>query len=48
MPTDKKPIPKSFICPITQEIMLDPVIVTSSGKTYERNAIEQWLKNNNP
>eukprot|EP00029_Vermamoeba_vermiformis_P011682 TRINITY_DN6496_c0_g1_i1.p1 TRINITY_DN6496_c0_g1~~TRINITY_DN6496_c0_g1_i1.p1 ORF type:complete len:275 (+),score=39.74 TRINITY_DN6496_c0_g1_i1:748-1572(+) len=32
--------PADFICPITQEIMLDPVIA-SDGHTYERRAIEQ-------
>lgn len=31
-----------LICPITQQIMVDPVI-TSDGQTYEREAIEQWL-----
>jgi hypothetical protein len=34
-----------FICPICQEIMVDPV-VTPSGQSFERNAIEQWLKKN--
>ena len=31
-----------FICPITTEIMADPV-VASDGHTYERAAIEHWL-----
>ena len=34
----------SFICPITNEIMEDPVI-TPDGITYEREAIEEWLIN---
>jgi hypothetical protein len=42
----KKKIPEEFLCPITHEIMKDPV-VTSDGNTYERQAIEQWLKRNN-
>nr|GEW60177.1 U-box domain-containing protein 44-like [Tanacetum cinerariifolium] len=33
----------SFYCPITQEVMVDPV-ETSSGHTFERSAIEKWLK----
>ena len=33
---------ESLICPISQEIMSDPVI-TSSGKTYERTSIQGWL-----
>ena len=36
-------IPKEFICPITLNIMKDPVIM-SDGQTYERKAIEQALK----
>ncbi|KAJ6764736.1 RING-TYPE E3 UBIQUITIN TRANSFERASE [Salix koriyanagi] len=32
----------SFFCPITQDVMADPV-ETSSGKTYERSAIEKWI-----
>ncbi|XP_040213837.1 WD repeat, SAM and U-box domain-containing protein 1 isoform X2 [Rana temporaria] len=35
-------IPEEFICPITWEIMKDPVIV-SDGYSYERNAIESWI-----
>eukprot|EP01032_Pedospumella_encystans_P031847 gene31847-35948_t len=33
-----------FICPITYELMRDPV-VASDGHTYEKAAIEKWLKN---
>jgi hypothetical protein len=38
--------PADFICPITQEIMLDPVIA-SDGHTYERRAIDEWLSQHN-
>ena len=34
---------ETFICPITGDIMKDPVI-GSDGHTYERSAIEQWLR----
>ncbi len=34
---------ESFLCPIGQEIMNDPVI-TPKGITYERNNILNWLK----
>eukprot|EP00210_Caulerpa_lentillifera_P006942 g6637.t1 len=30
-------------CPITIEVMQDPVIA-ADGHTYERRAIEQWLR----
>lgn len=34
-----------FRCPITKNIFYDPVI-GSDGQTYERQAIEEWLKKN--
>lgn len=37
--------PSFLLCPITQELMHDPVIV-EGGFTFERNAIEDWLRNN--
>ena len=36
------PIPTSFICPITSDVMSDPVI-DPEGNSYERAAIEDWL-----
>ena len=33
-----------LLCPITCEVMRDPVILTGDGQTYERVAIEQWLR----
>jgi len=38
--------PPSFICPISTEIMSDPVILVETGTTYDRKSIEQWLQNN--
>ncbi|XP_077239126.1 plant U-box 13 [Tasmannia lanceolata] len=35
-------IPDDFRCPISLELMKDPVIV-STGQTYERSSIEKWL-----
>jgi len=35
-----------FRCPITYELMMDPVIAMD-GNTYEKNAIEKWFKTNN-
>lgn len=34
--------PPSFFCPITQDLMRDPVLI-GDGHTYERDAIKQWL-----
>ncbi|XP_061373193.1 U-box domain-containing protein 13-like [Gastrolobium bilobum] len=36
-------IPDDFRCPISLELMKDPVIV-STGQTYERSCIEKWLQ----
>lgn len=38
------PLPalQSFYCPISQEVMEDPVEI-SSGQTFERSAIEKWF-----
>ncbi|XP_042507907.1 U-box domain-containing protein 15-like [Macadamia integrifolia] len=38
-------IPHEFLCPITLELMTDPVIV-ATGQTYERESIQKWLDSN--
>ena len=38
-------VPDDYICPITAEIMTDPVC-TLDGFTYERKAITEWLRTN--
>lgn len=35
---------KSFQCPITGERFVDPVITIADGHTYERVAIQSWLR----
>ncbi|KAA8520777.1 hypothetical protein F0562_014951 [Nyssa sinensis] len=37
---------QSFYCPITREVMVDPV-ETSLGHTFERSAIEKWFADGN-
>lgn len=37
---------QSFYCPITRDVMVDPV-ETSSGQTFERSAIEKWFTEGN-
>lgn len=37
---------QSFYCPITRDVMVDPV-ETSSGHTFERSAIEKWFAEGN-
>lgn len=36
-----------FLCPITYDLLREPV-VASDGHTYEKMAIEKWLKSENP
>ena len=38
-------VPDDYICPITADIMTDPVS-TMDGFTYERTAISEWLQTN--
>lgn len=40
------PVPISFRCPITHEVMLNPV-ATHDGHVYDRNAILQWFQRGN-
>ncbi|XP_010252541.1 PREDICTED: U-box domain-containing protein 44-like isoform X2 [Nelumbo nucifera] len=37
---------QSFYCPITRDVMVDPV-ETSSGQTFERDAIQKWFADGN-
>ena len=34
---------KSFVCPVSQALMKDPV-VAADGYTYERASIEEWIR----
>ena len=38
-----QPLPDVFFCPITMDLMTDPVI-DKDGLTYERHAIMQWIQ----
>ncbi|KAM6129924.1 WD repeat, SAM and U-box domain-containing protein 1 isoform 3-T3 [Pterocles gutturalis] len=39
------PIPDELLCPITRELMKDPVIA-ADGYSYEKEAIENWISKN--
>ena len=39
-------VPKDFCCPISLDLMQDPVIV-STGHTYDRYSITQWMEEGN-
>ena len=36
-------VPPDLLCPITYQLLEDPVMLVDSGQTYERAAIEEWL-----
>ncbi|KAI4332463.1 hypothetical protein L6164_017369 [Bauhinia variegata] len=36
-------IPKDFCCPISLDLMSDPVII-STGQTYDRSSISRWME----
>lgn len=38
----RTPIPDEFRCPLSLELMTDPVVAVD-GQTYERADIERWL-----
>merc|ERR1719171_3447531 len=38
--------PPSFYCPVSQQVMRDPVVLCD-GHTYERRHIQRWLQENN-
>jgi hypothetical protein len=48
-PFEDRDVPKGFLCPLTMDIMYDPVL-DPEGNTYERRAIMEWLrhKRNSP
>ncbi|EOD24121.1 hypothetical protein EMIHUDRAFT_238947, partial [Emiliania huxleyi CCMP1516] len=41
-PEGEEEPPDDFVCPITTEVMSDPVMA-ADGHAYERTAIERWL-----
>lgn len=41
------PIPKAFECPITQDVMVKPVMLITDGRSYEELAIKDWLMKHN-
>ncbi|XP_074286585.1 U-box domain-containing protein 44-like [Silene latifolia] len=38
-----EPVFSTFVCPLTKEVMQDPVII-ENGNTFERSAIKKWFE----
>jgi len=45
-PTSCASPPDGLLCPISLELMVDPVPPTETGQTYERATIARWLHTN--
>ncbi|XP_059660059.1 U-box domain-containing protein 9-like [Cornus florida] len=43
---DSLDFPEEFRCPLSNELMIDPVVV-SSGQTYDKPFIQKWLRGGN-
>lgn len=37
-------IPESLLCPISQILMNEPILVTVCGHTFEGSIIREWVK----
>lgn len=36
--------PREYVCPISLELMRDPVLLVETGQVYDRSSIEGWFK----
>ena len=41
-------MPKVYMCPLSGELMQEPVILVESAQTYEQKAIVDWLEQGVP
>lgn len=39
--------PRDFLCPITRELMENPVLLIEDGHSYELYALQRWLRDHN-
>lgn len=42
-PLTQLPVDPLLVCPLTGQVMSDPVMLVATGRTYERAAIEDWI-----
>ena len=36
-------VPAAFLCPLSKEVMSEPVTLVESGVTYQRDVIVAWF-----
>eukprot|EP00898_Chlorokybus_atmophyticus_P008546 jgi/Chlat1/8693/Chrsp88S08083 len=46
-PIQAEDVPPSFVCPISMDIMVDPVVIKSTLQTCERSNVQAWLEDGN-
>jgi hypothetical protein len=44
--SNSQDIPEEFLCPITQELMINP-LMSRTGINYEKSAIMEWISKHN-
>lgn len=46
-PRSDSAVSDQYRCPLTKQVMKEPVVLLSDGFTYERDAIERWMASSN-
>lgn len=36
--------PQELCCPISEDILVDPVVLVETGQTYDRQSVERWFR----
>lgn len=36
--------PREYLCPVSLQLMRDPVLLVQTGQVYDRESIEGWFK----
>ena len=40
-------VPEMFMCPVSRELMKDPVVLVDTGQIYDRTSITEWFRMGN-
>ena len=40
-------VPGMFLCPVSRELMSDPVVLVETGQIYDRPSIQEWFRMGN-
>jgi len=42
--SSKDSVPEMFVCPVSRELMRDPVVLVETGQIYDRSSITEWFR----